>query len=278
MSEISALERVLPTCELLWVDMMRDPDASMLNALRNTSGVCRIREPHHVAGAIRMHVPRFVCFEIEGPETRILDSLMRVRHDHPELPVLLITERDAVVVAKWAVRLKACDFLVKPVREDELEETIASIAENWVRRDARVVTVPASVLQHRLPARGGSVHFGRTAAAVALVKERFAEHISLENAASACRLSPSQFCRVFKKTHRVSFGQYLMSFRMEHARELLRREGMLVKEVAYAIGFTDLSYFTRSFKRQFGVCPGAYRDGLFADFSALAILNAVSEA
>jgi AraC-like DNA-binding protein len=48
---------------------------------------------------------------------------------------------------------------------------------------------------------------------------------------------------------------------MNRARELLERENMLVKEVAYAVGFTDLSYFTRSFKRHFGVCPAAYQEG-----------------
>ena len=30
-------------------------------------------------------------------------------------------------------------------------------------------------------------------------------------------------------------------------------------EVAYAVGFNDLSYFTRAFKRQLGVCPGDYQ-------------------
>ena len=37
--------------------------------------------------------------------------------------------------------------------------------------------------------------------------------------------------------------------------------GALVKDVAYSVGFNDLSYFTRAFKRQLGVCPSDYQAG-----------------
>ena len=37
--------------------------------------------------------------------------------------------------------------------------------------------------------------------------------------------------------------------------------GALAKEVAYSVGFNDLSYFTRAFKREFGGCPSAYQAG-----------------
>jgi two-component system response regulator YesN len=48
---------------------------------------------------------------------------------------------------------------------------------------------------------------------------------------------------------------------MERACERLAHPGALVKEVAYSVGFNDLSYFTRIFRRQFGVCPSAYQAG-----------------
>jgi AraC-like DNA-binding protein len=102
---------------------------------------------------------------------------------------------------------------------------------------------------------------GRTAAAVAYVAAHFASKIALEQAAALCQLGATQFCRLFKMEQCVSFGQFVLRFRLERARELLAHSDMLVKEVAYGVGFNDLSYFARAFKRQFGVCPRQFQAG-----------------
>jgi AraC-like DNA-binding protein len=99
----------------------------------------------------------------------------------------------------------------------------------------------------------------RTSRAVSYVAEHYAGRILLCDVAAACRLSSSQFCRTFKKEHHASFGRYLLRFRMERACERLSSSGTLVKEVAYEVGFNDLSYFTRSFRREFGICPSAFQ-------------------
>jgi AraC-like DNA-binding protein len=102
---------------------------------------------------------------------------------------------------------------------------------------------------------------GRTTAAVAHVTAHFAGKIALDQAAALCRLSPTQFCRLFKMEQGVSFAQFLLRFRLERAGERLADSDVLVKEVAYAVGFNDLSYFARAFKRQFGVSPHQFQAG-----------------
>ena len=101
---------------------------------------------------------------------------------------------------------------------------------------------------------------GRTDPAISRVAH-FDRKIALDHVAALCRLSPSQFCRVFRQEQGVSFGQYLLCYRIERARERLAHPGAHAKEVAYAVGFNDLSYFTRAFKRRVGVCPSEYRAG-----------------
>ena len=53
-------------------------------------------------------------------------------------------------------------------------------------------------------------------------------------------------CRVRKQG--ASFGQHLLRYQLERARERLAHPGPLAREVAYAVGFNDLSYFTWAFK------------------------------
>ena len=66
-------------------------------------------------------------------------------------------------------------------------------------------------------------------------------------------------CRVRKQG--ASFGQHLLRYRLERARERLSHPGALAKEVAYAVGLNDLSYFTWAFKRQFGLTPSECQAG-----------------
>lgn len=100
---------------------------------------------------------------------------------------------------------------------------------------------------------------GCTAPAVTHVAAHFAGRIALDQAAALCRLSPTQFCRLFKVEQSESFVQFLLRFRLERASERLAHPDVLVKEVAYAVGFNDLSYFARAFKRHFGVCPRQFQ-------------------
>jgi AraC-like DNA-binding protein len=94
--------------------------------------------------------------------------------------------------------------------------------------------------------------------AIAYVESQFGSKITLDQVASLCHLSTYQFCRVFKQEQGVSFGQYLLHYRLERACERLTTGDVLAKEVAYSVGFNDLSYFTWAFKRQVGVCPSQY--------------------
>lgn len=57
----------------------------------------------------------------------------------------------------------------------------------------------------------------------------------------------------------MSFGQHLLRYRTERACEQLADPAALAKEVAYSVGFNDVSYFARAFERQLGVCPSKYK-------------------
>lgn len=99
----------------------------------------------------------------------------------------------------------------------------------------------------------------RTASACDFVYQAYGQRIALDQVAALCRLSPSRFSRIFRAEHGFSFGEYLLRYRIERAGELLALPGSLVKEVAYSVGFNDLSYFARAFKRHVGITPSEYR-------------------
>ena len=85
---------------------------------------------------------------------------------------------------------------------------------------------------------------------------------SLERIAAQIGASPAQAIRIFKRAFGTTPVAYLLNEKLLLGRELLRNTGNPVKTVAAAAGFEDPFYFSRCFKRRFGVSPrGIRREG-----------------
>lgn len=75
-------------------------------------------------------------------------------------------------------------------------------------------------------------------------------------------ISRSQLFRKIKDFTGFSTALYIRHIRMEASKELLTDEAMTIRIIAYAVGFRDVAYFSRCFKKAYGVCPTEYRAAL----------------
>jgi len=83
--------------------------------------------------------------------------------------------------------------------------------------------------------------------------------IDLEGAAGQAGLSPFHFLRLFSGVLGVTPHQYLVRSRLRHAARLLTDEERSITDIAYDVGFGDLSNFVRTFRRAAGVSPLKFR-------------------
>lgn len=81
----------------------------------------------------------------------------------------------------------------------------------------------------------------------------------LDSAAQHVGLSPFHFLRLFANVLGVTPHQYLVRSRLRHAARLLADDARPVSDVAYTVGFGDLSNFVRTFHRAAGVSPRRFR-------------------
>jgi AraC family transcriptional regulator len=88
--------------------------------------------------------------------------------------------------------------------------------------------------------------------------------VALADIARECRLSVSHFSRAFRQSVGVAPHRWLLSRRVELAKDLLRDREAALSEVALRCGFADQSHFTRVFTRRAGISPGAWRRGVAA--------------
>ncbi|MFN7249965.1 MAG: helix-turn-helix domain-containing protein [Anaerobacillus sp.] len=71
-------------------------------------------------------------------------------------------------------------------------------------------------------------------------------------------LTPSSFCRAFKKETGQTPGNYLTELKINRAKELLKVSNHSLKEISQSIGYQDPLYFSRVFKKSVGVSPSIY--------------------
>ena len=92
------------------------------------------------------------------------------------------------------------------------------------------------------------------------ISENFHRPISLEEAARIAHLDKYAFCRYFKKLTHKSFVAYLNEFRVSMACKYLHGNRYSISQVGYLVGFNNLSYFNKQFKRFMNCTPSKYRD------------------
>jgi AraC family transcriptional regulator len=91
--------------------------------------------------------------------------------------------------------------------------------------------------------------------------QRFAERVTMKEAARVAGLSSDHFVEVFRSALGCTPHQYLVRCRLRHARQLIASEGhrRSLAEIAWAAGFFDQAHLTRHFQRAFGQSPGQWR-------------------
>ncbi|HHT47817.1 MAG TPA: response regulator [Firmicutes bacterium] len=90
--------------------------------------------------------------------------------------------------------------------------------------------------------------------AKAIIDQNYQKHISLEWLADMVNVSSFYLSRLFKEELGESFSEYITRLRMEKTIQLLSK-GCSVKECCFLVGYNDPNYFSRIFKKHFGIAP-----------------------
>ena len=92
-----------------------------------------------------------------------------------------------------------------------------------------------------------------------LIRQHPEEGHSLEEMAAIAGLTPSHFCRMFKKAVGATPHQYVVKARLERAQELLSQSDAQLSQIAESLGFNSQSHFTRAFRQFTGRTPSEFR-------------------
>ena len=93
------------------------------------------------------------------------------------------------------------------------------------------------------------------APALAYVKEHYNEEIRIRDLARVCNISESHFRRIFQECMNMTPNDHVNVVRIHEASRLLLKSHATMEEVAYRVGYGNVSTFNRNFKRMLGMTP-----------------------
>lgn len=98
--------------------------------------------------------------------------------------------------------------------------------------------------------------------AILYIEEHFAEPITLDDIADSIHISKSECCRCFQRVLRVTPFEYLLKYRIFYATKLIQRQDVAassISNLAISVGFGNISYFNKVFKRFLHMTPTEYK-------------------
>ncbi len=224
--------------------------------------------------------PDIIITDLKMPKMDGIAMLTELRKRGCASKVIILTAYNSFSYARSALRLGAVDFLLKPYHDGELEEAILRLRELYPEED------PAESGAGAADAAGNSAAAAGTAAGlaggegadalpvpelwngkasrhvrqtIAYIKEHYGDpDICVSEIAGALGISEGHLSHVFKKETGGTLLSWMTKCRIREAIRLLKNSSMKVYEIAEAVGYRDIAYFSATFKRITGHSPSEY--------------------
>jgi two-component system response regulator YesN len=199
-----------------------------------------------------------VFVDFDYPDRSRLVMFARAIARFPSLPFVMVTLHHSESLAVWSFRAGAMDYLVKPFQDAEIARCIECLAANQQPVFRRNNSQSPSYLNIPVPDTIPGMPNNKKhqlAPAVTYVRRDYSRPIASSKMAELCGMSSSQFSRTFKQVYDMTFQEFVVRYRVFQAFNALQAPGANISDIAYRVGFSDPSYFTRVFKRYVGIAP-----------------------
>jgi len=244
--------------QLLLVEDTPDLRRYILNHL---SGQYQIRAAVHGQEGWEMatkQIPDIIITDVMMPEMDGVELTHKLKNDErtSHIPIVMLTARDDTATKRAGFQTGADQYLTKPFDVAELHDRLQSLLKqrNKLREkySREVILRPSDVTVNDYDAT-----FLENC--LRTVEENLSDSdYSVGQLQREVGMSRMQLHRKLKALTNQSATEFIRDIRLQKAAQMLEQRGVQVSEVAYAVGFNHLSYFTKSFKEKFGLTPSEY--------------------
>jgi len=203
-------------------------------------------------------VPDLIVSDVMMPKMDGFAFCDKIKTDErtSHIPVILLTARASGESKIEGLETGADDYLTKPFNARELQVRVQNLIEqrrNLRERFSREVTLqPRDIAITTMD----ELFLKRV---MAIVDSHLSDaDFSVEAFAEKVKMSRVQLHRKLKALTNQSASEFIRTLRLRAAAKLLEQHKYTVSEVAYEVGFNNLSYFAKCFRDEFGRLPSEY--------------------
>lgn len=149
--------------------------------------------------------------------------------------------------AQKAISNNVCDYMLKPLTREKLTKAVQTAIARISAYSPKTEYIPEQAENNIL----NNV--------LIYIDNNFKEPITVTDISRMYFIEQSHLSRLFKKKVGMSFVEYVTRKRMEYAKQIIVSTDMAISEVASAVSYKDVRYFSNLFKKYNGVTPNEYR-------------------
>ena len=195
--------------------------------------------------------PQVLFTDIRMPGLTGLDLIQKITEEKLDIQTVLISGYAEFEYARTALRFGAFDYILKPIKEEQLYEFLSRLEEK-LKLEGNCSVSEEGFWE-------GVVGISEI---VTEIKQRYTQDITLQELAEKHNISSGYLSSLLKKELGISFSKFITLKRMELAKELLKDKRFSIDDVAHQAGYHDYFYFTSVFKETYGISPSKYRKDL----------------
>lgn len=201
------------------------------------------------------HVPDLIVSDVIMPGLTGIELCQRLKTDEKtsHIPLILLTSRSSVESQVEGLHTGADDYQTKPFTFQLLAARIQNLIAG--RQRLREQFSRGRLIQPaQITVNDTDEQFLKKA--IAVVEAHLSDAtFDVEQLEQALTMSQMQLYRKLTSLTSMSGNLFIRHIRLHRAKQLLEESNLTVAEIAYRVGFNSPSYFTRAYKKEFGVLP-----------------------
>ncbi|AOZ99375.1 hybrid sensor histidine kinase/response regulator transcription factor [Flavobacterium commune] len=204
------------------------------------------------------YIPDIIISDVMMPEmegTELVKEL-KANENTCHIPVILLTAKGSDENQIEGYELGAEAYVMKPFSVEVLKAQLKSVLENRMILLNRLSGIKdIKQLQEESPSLD-KVFLGKM---VELISSRIEEaDFNSDVLAQELNISQRQLYRKIKAVSGCTVHEFITKVKMDHAEALLKNSNLSISEIAYKVGFSEPSNFSRTFSKHFGCSPSQY--------------------